>query len=281
MDIRLIATDLDGTLLREDKSVSGYTEYILKLAVDDGIPVAIATGRPLMAIPEKLLAMNCFRYAITSNGASVYDLKTGERLMERILSEEAALRILEAIPEDICIETLVDGIPYGPEPYVRDAGLFGLNESGAAYIRRTRRPVSDIRAFIRENAHRLDCINAIPPSAVRAEILRESLTEIPGIYITHSGVTFIEISGTTYGKGEGLVFLSGFLKISPESVMVFGDAENDRDLFRAAGYSVAVGNAAAALIREADALTLSNEQDGVAVKIAEIFGYPGPEELIQ
>lgn len=281
MDIRLIATDLDGTLLREDKSLSVYTKYILKLAADDGIPVAIATGRPLMAIPENLLDMDCFRYAITSNGASVYDLKTGERLMERMLSRDAVLRILEAIPEDICIETLVDGIPYGPEQYVRDAGLFGLNESGAAYIRRTRRPVSDIRAFIFGNADRLDCINAVPPSALRAEDLRARLSGIPGIYITHSGVTFIEISGTTHGKGEGLLFLSGLLKTGPESVMVFGDAENDRDLFRAAGYSVAVENAAPALIREADALTLSNEQDGVAVKIAEIFGYPGPEEMLQ
>lgn len=281
MDIRLIATDLDGTLLREDKSVSVYTKYILKLAADDGIPVAIATGRPLMAIPENLLAMDCFRYAITSNGASVYDLKTGERLMERILSREAVLRILDAVQEDICIETLVDGIPYGPEEYVRDARLFGLNESGAAYIRRTRRPVSDIRSFILENADRLDCINAVPPSAIQAEALKVSLSEIPGIYITHSGVTFIEISGTTHGKGEGLLFLSGLLETGPESVMVFGDAENDRDLFRAAGYSVAVENAAPALIREADALTLSNEQDGVAVKIAELFGYPGPEEMIQ
>ena len=278
MDIRLIATDLDGTLLHDDKSVSAYTKQTLARAADDGIPVAIATGRPLMAIPEHLISMDCFSYAITSNGASVYDLKTGERLMERILSREASLRILEAIPEDTCVETLVDGIPYGPEAFVRDAGAFGLNESGADYIRRTRRPVGDIRAFIRENAGRLDCINAVPPSPQRARALQERLSEIPGIYVTHSGATFIEISATLNGKGDGITFLSGFLKIPVEAVMVFGDGENDRDLFRAAGYGVAMGNADAALIREADAVTCTNEQDGVAVRIAGMFGYPGPDQ---
>ena len=274
MDIRLIATDLDGTLLRDDKSVSDYTKHILKLARRDGIALAITTGRPLMAIPEQLLAMDCFRYAVTSNGASVYDLQTGERLMECMMSREAVLQILEAVPGDVCIETLIDGIPYAPSEFVRDAGQFGLNESGAAYIRETRRPVSDIRSFILQNKHRLDCINAVPPSEERAQELRARLAKIPGIYITHSGVTFIEISGTTNGKGQGLRFLSGHLNLPAEAVMAFGDAENDRDLLRAAGCSVAVSNAAPSLIREADTVTLSNEEDGVAVKIAEVFGYP-------
>ena len=94
-DLRLIATDLDGTFLYDNETVSPANRAAIKAAADAGVIVAAATGRPFSAIPACIKAMPEFRYAITSNGTAVYDMHTGKCLRRITLPRGNALQILE------------------------------------------------------------------------------------------------------------------------------------------------------------------------------------------
>ena len=93
--IKMIGLDLDGTLLNEKKEITPYSRNVIKKALDAGIIVLVATGRPWMGIPEELRSFPGMRYALTSNGARVIDTETGKVIEECLLSPELAKKTLE------------------------------------------------------------------------------------------------------------------------------------------------------------------------------------------
>ena len=94
--IKVIGLDMDGTLLKDDKTISEFTESVLKRAIEQGIHILPATGRVKIGIPECIRNMECVRYGICSNGASVLDLATGEELYSCRISNEDAMKMIEA-----------------------------------------------------------------------------------------------------------------------------------------------------------------------------------------
>ena len=86
--IRLAALDLDGTTLRSDKSLSEYTIETLKNAHEYGMHIVVASGRSFASLPEQVIQFPWAEYAITSNGAAVYEVHTGKRLRECRLKPE-------------------------------------------------------------------------------------------------------------------------------------------------------------------------------------------------
>ena len=87
--IKMIAADLDGTLLRDDKTIDLYTLDVISKAVESGVIFVIATGRPYNGVPQELLDIKGIRYAMTSNGARVVDTKTGESVIKKLLPRES------------------------------------------------------------------------------------------------------------------------------------------------------------------------------------------------
>ena len=271
--IRLIASDLDGTLLTEKKEITDYTKQVLAAAAGEGILFVPATGRAFTSIPHEVLSLPGVKYVITSNGAAVYSASEGKRIYECLLEPASVDAILD-IPMgqySIALETFVNGVPYTEEAYWEDPRAYGATDFGVEYVRRTRRKVPDIRAFIRENRDRLDSIDFVCPQAEAKTEIRRFLENIDNIYITSSIPHLLEISHKNGGKGQTLAYLAEKEKIRPEEIMAFGDGDNDIEMLQFAALGFAVENGSPACKKSAGRITESNEKEGVAKAIINIL----------
>ncbi|WP_373216437.1 Cof-type HAD-IIB family hydrolase [Ruminococcus sp. 5_1_39BFAA] len=266
MGIRLIASDLDGTLLTDKKEISEMTRRTLEETARRGICFVPATGRSFSAVPKEVLGLPNTEYVIISNGAAIYSLSQGKRIYECILDPKAVTSILsKEKPAGMVMEVFMDGVPYSGQDYVENPKAYGATDYGAAYVKRTRRPVADISHFAMENRHRLDSITFVGGTPAFREDFRHSLlTDVPGIYVTSSVSHLLEIGNENAGKGNTLLKLLELLQISPEEAMAFGDADNDISMLSAVKYGIAMGNGTETCKEAAYSVTDTNEKDGVA-----------------
>ncbi|MFF1741955.1 Cof-type HAD-IIB family hydrolase [Streptomyces mirabilis] len=268
---RLIATDLDGTLLRDDKSVSERTVAALAAAEEAGIEVFFVTGRPARWMDVVSDHVHGHGLAICGNGAAVVDLHGGpgaHRFVKvRELARENALdavRLLrEAAPGTVFAVEQTYGfyqepaypklhmeIPDNLAPAER---LLAPDAPGAG------EPVLKILAF----HHELDP-DAFLTVARRAVGDRATITR-------SSPSALLEISGPGVSKASTLELCCAERGISPEEVVAFGDMPNDVEMLTWAGTSYAMGNAHPAVIAAASGRTVANNEDGVAVVIEKIL----------
>lgn len=272
--IQCIALDLDRTTLSSDGSLSPGNRAALLRAMQAGIQIVVASGRSLPALPQAVLEVPGIRYAITSNGAAVFDLQTGLYLRRCCLipaSVDALLHLAQT--SRLIPEAIWDGTPYVPQTYYQDPVRYGFPPQAIPYLRRTRRPVSDIFAFAREHRQELDCIDLILTTDQDQDtVQRLVLDQVPDIYLTTSMPGLLEISHRDCGKHTGAGFLLEHLGLGPEQLAAFGDGDNDQDLLRFAGLGIAVANASEACLAAANWITRSNDEDGVAYGIDCILG---------
>lgn len=297
MKIKIIASDLDGTLLTDDKRILKGTREALARAAEQGIHFVPATGRPLGSVPEEVLKLPGVEYVITSNGAAIHSAKTGKRIYERLLEAASVEKLLELQLEEmiedeelankgksvegrpasidtlpIAYEAFVDGIPYASTNYVENPFPYGVNEHGAAYIQRSRRKVDDMRAFIWEHRDRLDSVAVVCGDPVKkAEISALIREKVPGVFVTSSVSQLIEIGHQDAGKGRSLGHLMELLGVSVEEAMCFGDADNDIDMLQVVRYGIAMENGSDTCKQAAYAVTGSNQEDGVGQMIREVL----------
>lgn len=268
MAIKLIASDLDGTLLTDKKELSPETRKALTMAVAQGIYIVPTTGRSFESIPDMIREYPGIEYLITANGGAVYSAKEKKRVYQCILrpeSVEAAIAVRKR--ENLVMEVVVDGIPYAEEDYVRDPLPYLATEYGAKYIKATRTPVKDILQFATDHADELDSISFVCSYEDRNRLYTSLEDEIPDIYVTSSVSNLLEIGHKDAGKGRTLRWLLDRLGISPEEAMAFGDADNDSSMLEAVKYGFAMGNATENCKRSAAYVTGTNEEDGVAKAI--------------
>ena len=272
MGVKCIALDLDGTTLCSDKQISPRTKNAIEQAVKDGIHVIVASGRCLDALPKSVTDIAGVEYAITSNGAAVYELSSG-RCLRRVTLETQAVEEILKITEnrEITYEVFYEGIPYANREYVKDPVAHGATPYAYEYIRSTRRPIENIRAFIREHQSEIDGIDLITQDQqLRMEIWKELEKITPPLYITSSVVNRIEIANTQAGKHQGLAFILERLAVTPEETAAFGDADNDVEMLSYVKYGMAVGNATQKCKEAAMEIVPKNTEDGVAIGIEKL-----------
>lgn len=276
-EISMLVYDLDGTLLRSNGSLSDHTKKVLSYSIDSGIHVVIASGRPLCAIPEEVLSIRGIRYAITSNGSSVFTIPELNRVYGMEIDPDLTLSLSDMIREEqhaymlrgtgshlISCEAVICGTAYIENDYYNDPLIYGVPERVKAYVNRTRIPVPDIHDFIRMHKNEIESINIIAPDPSINTDLREKICSM-NVYITSSTGYYIEIAASSVSKAHALDSLAVKLGISREQIAAFGDSTNDIELLSYAGYSVAMGNASDNVKKAAHAITLSNDEDGAAV----------------
>lgn len=270
--IKLIALDLDQTTLRTDKTLSPAVKEALEKAIKAGIYVVPASGRPFSTLPKEILNIEGIQYAITSNGAAICNVQDARREGEYLITPELVERIIQCVPQDLMLETFVEGIAYTQQEHVDDPEAYGAVGKRIEYIKTSRRPVKDIRRFILENKDHIDGIDVVIPNAqIKKEVWDKIVREIPEIYVTSSMPQLVEMCCNFGGKRSGLEWLSEHLGILPEEMAAFGDAENDSDMIEYVGLGIAMGNAVPELKAAADVVTVSNDEDGVAVEIEKIL----------
>ncbi|MFE2558760.1 Cof-type HAD-IIB family hydrolase [Streptomyces sp. NPDC059352] len=264
---RLIATDLDGTLLRDDKSVSERTIAALAAAERAGIEVFFVTGRPARWMDVVSEHVHGHGLAICANGAAVVDLHAGGTFLEvRPLERPIALEVVRALraaaPGTSFAVELTTGIHYEPQypPFFLDPGatvataeklLFEEAPGVAAPVIKllAQHPELDPDAFLalaKDAASGLASFTRSSPSAL------------------------IEISALGVSKASTLALCCAERGIAAEEVAAFGDMPNDIEMLSWAGRSYAMGNAHPDVIAAASGRTVGNNEDGVAVVIEQL-----------
>ena len=273
MRIRCIALDLDGTTLNSQGRLGGENRKALEQAAASGICIAVASGRSLDSLPAEVLAVPGIRYAITSNGAAVYDLEKGICLRQYKMSAASVQDILECTEkEDVTFEAFINGKPYAEKAYVEDPVRFGAMPRSIPYIQGTREPVYGMRDFIEQHRDELDCIDVVVKSEEQKRKLWKTLEkQARNVYITSSVRQLLEISDVNAGKDAAAEFLIEYLGVKREELAAFGDGHNDTGLLRFAGIGFAVSNASEECRSAADRIVPSNDEDGVAEGIGYIL----------
>ncbi len=271
--IKLLALDLDGTTLRRDGTLGERTVRAVQMAAKAGIEVVPATGRAFSTLPEEIRKMDCIRYAITSNGAAVCRMPSGERVWCSSVSAAAAERMLSEVRgrQDVCLEVFIEGRAYGERRYVENPAEYS-RESAVRYVQSTRTPVDGIEKLICENAGRIDAVDIVCRDRGLLAMMEENLRrDILDVYITSSVPYLLEISSSRSGKAKGVEFLHGHLGCTWEETAACGNADNDADMLRQAQISAAVRDATEGCKAAAKGIINTGDEDGVADFIGDIL----------
>lgn len=270
--IKMIGLDLDGTLLTDKKELTDRTKMVLTRAIERGITVLVASGRPWMGVPEELRNFPGMRYALTSNGARIIDTKEGRIIEEHLLSPEFALKALAVCGKyDTLQEVYFDGQGYAPEEQMDYVERYHRNPSMCEYMRKTRIPVKSIRELVEQENRGLDKVQALFADMDEREKAWKELEQEKELELVGSLKYNIEINAAGVNKGTGLVNLGKLLGISREEIMAFGDGDNDIEMLKEAGFGIAMANAEEQVKEAADYITLSNEEEGVAQAIEKLI----------
>lgn len=271
--VTCIALDLDQTTLNHQGRLSERNRQAIESAIRKGVQIVIASGRAVSALPDDICNINEIRYAITSNGAAVYDLHTKECLKQYKMTGDSIEKILHYTKNlEVAYETFINGQAYGQKEYVEDPVRFGASPMAIPYIQSTRKPVTNIRDFLLDYKEQIESIDVV----VKDENLKKKLWKvfeenISDIYVTSSVQQLLEISYQKSGKHSGAAYILEYLGLSREGLAAFGDGDNDAELLKFAEIGIAMENASDACKEAADAVTLSNDADGVAYWIEKLL----------
>ncbi len=274
MNIKLIAFDLDGTLLNSEKSISARTRAALERAAKKGVFLVPATGRLHMGIPEEILELPDIRYIIAINGAEVYDLEKNQILYRAEMDKEKSLelfRYTDSFP--IIYGWYQNGRGFIPSRFFEKIEDYGFAPWLLDNMKKVYTPTDTPEKTLMEENGGLQKLQLyFSDSDMRLKILKEMEERFSQYAISSSLPINIEINAADATKGHALAFLASHLGLKPEETIAFGDGTNDITMIRQAGTGVAMGNAAPELLKAADQITGTNDEDGVAA-VLEACGF--------
>lgn len=274
MNIKLIALDLDGTLLNSKKQITEGNLRALKRCIEQGILIVPCTGRTVDGIPEAVRSIPGIRYGITTNGAVIEDMEQNQVIDSNLLSWELALELLQ----------FVDPYPVMYDPYIERRGIteakflnhltdYGLSPVLQDLVINTRDLHSNIIDYVKKNQKPVEKINLFFGDMQLRQRLRTILEKRSDILVTSSIPNNLEINALDATKGDALLRLASHLGLKVDQTMAVGDGENDLSMIQKAGVGVAMKNGIDELKKIADYITGTNEEDGVASAICKLaFG---------
>lgn len=270
--IRLIALDLDGTLLDSEKNLPARNREALARCAEMGVHIVPATGRAADGVTDQVRSIPGVRYAITTNGGAIIDLSTGETLERRAMDNEKALRMLRiADSYHTMYDPYIDGRGITQPSFYDHMDEYGLTPVLQEIVRRTRDVVPNILEFVKQSGKEVEKINIYLADLKDREILRTHLSQEPGVVVTASVINNLEVNSIYATKGRALLWLADYLGIGQEATMAFGDGENDISMIRAAGVGVAMGNALDQVKACADRITGTNDEAGVGTAVERLI----------
>lgn len=264
---KLIAVDMDGTLLREDKTISDRTKKAIRKAVEKGVRVVLASGRPIEGLERYLEELNLLSkddYVMSFNGSVIQNVKTREIVSKNIL-KGSDLKKLYALSEEIGVNI---------HAFTKDGCITPkMNEYTELEGRINGIEVHEVDFDTISEEEDVIKVMFIDPQPV----LEEAMTRMPEtIYneftVVRSAPYFLEFLNKASSKGTGVKALGEYLGIKQEEIICIGDAGNDLDMIQFAGLGVAMGNAFDEVKEAADYVTSNNEEDGVAHVIEKFIG---------
>lgn len=227
------------------------------------------TGRPHGGIPAMVREYPFIRYMISCNGAAIWDSGKKDFLRERLIPLETSLQLLQIFRKHkVLHEVLWRGKGYS-EAWVYDYMIANSAKQSfmRQYIKDTRLIVPHLPGFIEEKETGLEELLVITESAEKMERLMRDLRAFPNLNFIFPAAHILEITASGVDKGEALLHLAQHLGVEHHEVMALGDSGNDLAMLQAAGFPVAMGNAAPEVKAMAKHTTTSNDEHGVAKAI--------------
>lgn len=281
MAIKLIAMDLDGTLMAPDHiTVTEKTKAALEKAHNMGIKTVIATGRTLSVINDVLKQVPFIDYVIYSNGAVVYDRCKGENIYTNYMPSDVVRNVVD----------ILESYPVYYELYAN--GASNTQESKSAFFKNKDLPPEFLEFYMQSLVNHdnlsefaknndIEKINLFYFDGEFYDEIKEKLFAIEEIDKTSPVSGDIEMTFKGVNKGVALENMCKELCFTPNEVMAFGDADNDIEMLQFAGYGIAMGNASDDCKEAAKYETLSNGEDGIAAAIEKfIFNASKPKLLV-
>src|SRR5574337_137733 len=265
MSIKLVAIDIDGTLVNNNREITPEVFEAIQKAKAAGVKIVIATGRPLLGVKNILESLNLLDagdYVITYNGALVQATATGEAFIDEPLTYDDYLDIeMESRRLKTPLHSITMSTIY---THNRNISKYSINE---AYI--TGLPLKYLTAEEMAKHEIIKMMYIDEP-----EKLDETITKLPQRFkerytIVKSTPFYLEILNKNASKGLAVQHLAEKLGISHEETMAIGDEENDRSMLEAVGNPVVMANGNPELKKIAKYITKSNEESGVAHAIRE------------
>lgn len=236
MNIKVVALDMDGTLLDDDGVVSDYTKQVIRQVLEKDIHVILTTGRPLRSCYPYAGELGLPSFIISSNGGEIWTVE--KELLSRSLFDTDVLQSLWTLGNEM--------------------GLHMWTTATTEIFHNSTRP-RDFQDYewLKIGFGQLD-------EATKARLTVKLQTDFTGIEITNSSATNIEINPLGVNKAAALMFICDEIGITMDQVIAMGDSLNDLRMIEQAGIGVAMGNAQALVKERANHVTDTNNLDGVA-----------------
>ncbi|MDQ0153859.1 Cof-type HAD-IIB family hydrolase [Robertmurraya andreesenii] len=262
----LIALDLDGTLLTDDKKISPTTKKVLKKAQENGHVVMIATGRPFRSSEVYYNELGLNTPIVNFNGAFVHHPRQKSwGLHHAPLDISVAKDVVEACQSyqfHNIIAEVMDDVYF----HYHDQKLLDVFSMGNPHI-----TTGDLRKFLTDSPTSM----LIHTEEQHLKTIRSHLSEVHAELIDHRSWAapwhVIEIIRHGLNKAVGIQKVADYVNIPKERIIAFGDEDNDLEMIEYAGHGIAMGNAIDELKTLANDITQTNEEDGVAIYLNELL----------
>ena len=255
--IKLMAFDLDGTLLNSNREISARNHQALQMAMENGIIIALVSGRNFPSIQQFVRKLNGTSVTASMNGSAIFDHSIEKTVFDQRVDSEISSRVLE-YTKKMDIHT---------NYYHEDQIVCRMeNEHSRVYSRNTGETVADIGSLLEYNKGKSPNKLLLIGEHFVLDQARVWLDHTVFGHINHfySNPNYLEVVHHSVSKGAAIQWIAKYFGFSMDQVMAFGDAENDISMIRAAGVGVAMANALELLKEAADYVTSSNDEDGVA-----------------
>jgi hypothetical protein len=263
---KMIALDMDGTLLNRNHQLSNRTIASVKMIADAGLTVLLATGRMTSAVKNHLEKLGTPGLVVSHNGALVKDVRTGQIYHHDTVPKEVVTKVLQLLEGK---ETVIH-FNFDDNIYLTASNPYSERYSQELQVSLTY--ASSLKGFEGEPTSILLMDNQ--------EVLKQVLTTVSHHFLGQfdyvmapwqSNVWRLQFLATNTSKGKGVLQVAKRLGVKPEEIISFGDSYNDMDMLQHTGLGIAMGNAVPELKQVADFVTFSNQEDGVAYVLEALF----------
>ena len=286
---KLVAIDLDGTMLNQYGIITEKTKKAISKAQEKGVEVMIASGRAITSVKRFSKEINSNKYFISGNGAITYDIKNNKILYENILSKTKALKIIKICEENsiyynVYTENgiIAKNLSYNTLYYYKDnltkpdenRTHINIVENVYDYFEQREEKILKImicdehktvfNSIVRK-LKELSEIEVLEVSHMSRKIIKQGTDEIALEYF------YTEVSAKDVDKWNALEEIIGLMNISKEEVVTIGDNANYLKMITNAGLGVAMGESAPYVKQSADIIAPTNDEDGVAIILNKIF----------
>lgn len=267
---KLLALDMDGTLLNSEKKITPRTKVAIDNLMKRGVAVVASTGRNLAELADYREDFKSMNYGILISGGLVYDFFKDEPIKIHGLDEATILKLIDfGIETQAMIHLHTVKYSVASEEDIQNMAVFGMGIYQNMFDRVCKR-YDDPKKYIREHPGEVIKVNLYNRSKESRDRNFNRISKL-NLSISYAEAFNLEMSPANITKASGLRELCDYLKIDLSETIAIGDADNDREILQTAGLAVAMGNASDEIKSLADFVTLDNDNDGVAFAIEKIF----------